>query len=237
MDALSNMLESTFVLVAGLAVRFFILVLGLAILAAVLTPFVYTADGVYRSWLRSLGFERVAGLTWRSGTYYAPVHTWLRRRAQDLRVGFDDLAARVLRHLDDVRLPAEGATLKAGDALLSFTSRGRRFEVPSPVGGVVQRVNRRLLADPDTVVRDPYKAGWLVDMRPLDGAYETLPADGSARRWFEGEAARLATALDGTGIQAADGGEVVIPADLTLTTEQLDTLAREFLAARVAPTV
>jgi glycine cleavage system H lipoate-binding protein len=235
MDPLSA-LETALLLIGGLAFRFLLALAVVAALLVVVTPLALTVDGAHRAWLRSIGFERVAGLTWRRGTYYTPVHTWLRRRAGLVRVGFDDIAARVLRHIDEVTLPAEGARLIPGDPLFSATVGGRRFDVPAPVGGVVRRINRRLFSDPNAVIRDPYRGGWLMELAPFDEQYRALPAGANARRWFESEAARLSGAFDrATGVMAADGGELLIPANVALTAEQFDALAGDFLAARTSP--
>jgi glycine cleavage system H lipoate-binding protein len=49
--------------------------------------------------------------------------------------------------------------LRAGDAMLTLANGSRRFAIPAPVGGVVRRVNQRVLEQPDAVVRDPYGRG------------------------------------------------------------------------------
>jgi glycine cleavage system H protein len=236
MNAIPDILSTAVVAIAGIAIRLLLAAAIVAALILVLLPFVAGAEALRRAWLRVAGFEQVAGLTWRSGTYYTPVHTWLRRRARLLRVGFDDIAARVLRQSDAVSLPAEGASVKAGDALLSVTCGGRRFSIPAPIGGVVHRVNRRLSMQPDAVIRDPYRRGWLVELAPADERYTTLPRDLKARGWFAGEAQRLSHALEhATGIVAADGGDLVIPPHLVMSDAQLDALVQDFLAARPAP--
>ena len=233
MDPILDMLYTVAVTIGGLLLRFLVAlaIVGLAIL--VLTPFVVGAEAVRRGWARATGFEEIGGLLWRSGVYYTPVHTWLRRRAQWLRIGFDDVAARVLRHLDNVILPREGVTLRAGDPMLTLTSGARRFAVPAPISGVVRRVNQRVLEQPDAIVRDPYGRGWLMELSPIDGEYVALPHDAKARGWFADETNRLSHALDhATGIVAADGGDLAVPPHMVLSDAQLDALARDFLAAR-----
>jgi glycine cleavage system H protein len=236
MDALWNLVENAAILVAGLAVRFAVAAALLAVLVALLLPFLYTGEAVRRLWRRLAGFASVSGLTWRSGTYYAPTHAWLRARAGQLRVGLDDLAGRLLRTVDSIALPAVGTVLQAGDAMLTMGSGRRGLVIPAPVGGTVTRVNRTLLERPQAIVDDPYGRGWLVELEPANEHFRDLRRDAEARQWMSGEAARLSHALEhATGILAADGGELVVPTHLLISDEQRMALEEEFLKAMPGP--
>ncbi len=236
MDALWNLVENAAILIGGLAVRFAVAAALLAVLVALLLPFLYAGEGVRRLWRRLAGFASVGGLTWRSGTYYAPTHAWLRARAGQLRVGLDDLAGRLLRTVDSVALPAVGTFLKAGDAMLTMAAGRRGLIIPAPVDGTVIRVNRGLVERPQAVVDDPYGRGWLVELHPANEEFRALRRDEDARKWLSGEAARLSHALEhATGILAADGGELVVPTHLLISDEQRSALEQQFLSATPAP--
>lgn len=236
MDALWNLVENAAILVAGLAVRFAFAAVVLAVLVALLLPFLYAGEGARRLWRRAAGFASVGGLTWRSGTYYAPTHAWLRARAGQLRVGLDDLAGRLLRSVDSIALPAVGTVLQAGDAMLTMGTGRRGLVIPAPVAGTITRVNRTLLERPQAVVDDPYGRGWLVELEPAGDHLRNLRRDAEARTWMSGEAARLSHALeDATGILAADGGELVVPTHLLISDEQRAALEQQFLKAVPAP--
>lgn len=232
MDALWNVAENTAILVAGLTVRFALAVALLAILVALLLPFLYAGEGIRRIWRRAAGFSSVGGLTWRSGTYYSPAHAWLRARAGRLRMGLDDLAGRLLRSVEAVSFPEVGAHMKVGDALLTFVTGRRGVVIPSPVEGTVTGINRALLEHPQAVIDDPYGRGWLVEFSPAGEQFRTLKRDDEAHKWMGGEAARLSHALEhATGILAADGGELVVPSHLLISDEQRLALERQFLGA------
>ncbi len=236
MDALWNLVENAAILVAGLAVRFAFAAAVLAVLVALLLPFLYAGEGLRRLWRRAEGFASVGGLTWRTGTYYAPTHAWLRARAGQLRVGLDDLAGRLLRTIDSIALPTVGTVLQAGDALLTLGSGGRGLVIPAPVSGTVTRVNRSLLEQPQAVVEDPYGRGWLIEMEPENERYRSLARDGDARDWMSQEAVRLSYALEkATGILAADGGELVVPTHLLIGDDERAALEQQFLKAAPAP--
>jgi hypothetical protein len=72
-----------------------------------------------------------------------------------------------------------------------------------------------------------------MELAPADEQYTALPRDTKARGWFAGEAERLSNAFEhATGVVAADGGDLAVPPHMALTEEQLDALARDFLAAK-----
>jgi glycine cleavage system H protein len=232
MDALMNAVANAAILIAGLTVRFAVAVVLLAILVALLLPFLYAGEGVRRLWQQLAGFESINGLTWRRGTYYSPGHAWIRARADLVRLGLDDLAGRVLRKVEGVAFPEVGTYVREGDALLTVNTGRRGLLIPSPVEGTVTRVNRRLEEEPKPIVEDPYRRGWLVEVQPANMAFRKLRRDYDAEKWMREEAGRLSVALEhATGIVAADGGEFTVPAHLLISEEQRVALEREFLQA------
>jgi glycine cleavage system H protein len=237
MDALVNALGNAAILVGGLVVRFAVALALLAALVAVLLPFLYAGEGLRRAWQRFAGFETVNGLKWRRGTYYSAGHAWLRGRADDLRLGLDDLAGRLLRRVEGIALPEVGTYVKEGDALVRLQTGRRGLVIPSPVEGVVTRVNDSLEEQPQPLVDDPYGRGWLVEVHPANAAFRKLRRDYDAQKWMHEEAGRLSIALEhATGILAADGGEFTVPDHLLISDAQKAALEREFLQALPAQT-
>jgi glycine cleavage system H protein len=235
MDALINFAGNAAILVAGLVVRFSVALALLAVLVAVLLPFLYAGEGVRRGWQHLAGFENISGLTWRRGLYYSPAHAWLRMRAGLIRLGLDDLAGRLLRQVDSVALPAVGTHVRKGDALLTLSTGRRGLVLPSPIDGTVARVNRRLDEQPQALVSDPYGRGWLLELAPVTDEFRTMPRDHEAEKWMKREATRLSLALEhATGILAADGGEFAVPSHLLISDEQRAALEQQFLKAEPA---
>ncbi len=232
MDAIMNTVEWFGILVGGVALRFLVFVLIIAALSAVIVPILYGIEGA-RLALVHAGGEKVHGLEWRRRPRYTPAHLWLRERAGVLRVGIDDLAARLLRRADRIDLPAPGSHVAKGDPVATFRAGAQRIALAAPIDGVVAGVNARLAAKPAEAVEHPYSRGWLVELDPDERGVETLPRP-AARRWFDGEASRFTLALEhAAGVAAADGGEPVVPDHVLLTDDQFTALAQEFLQARV----
>jgi glycine cleavage system H protein len=235
MDALINFAGNVAILVSGLVVRFAVALALLAVLVALLLPFLYAGEGLRRGWRHLAGFENVSGLTWRRGLYYSPAHAWLAMRSGLVRLGLDDLAGRLLRQVDRVSLPAMGTQIRKGDPLLTLTAGRRGLVLPSPIDGIVARVNRRLDERPQSLVDDPYRRGWIVELTPVGDEFRTLPRDREAERWMKAEAARLSLALEhATGILAADGGEFTVPTHLLISPDQRASLEQQFLQATPA---
>jgi glycine cleavage system H protein len=203
---------------------------------AVLLPVVYAFEGGRRLLARLRGIQELHGLEWRQSPFYSTAHLWLRERGSVVRLGLDALGARLLSRVDQVALPAVGAKVARGEPIATFTAGGHLVSVPAPVDGVVTTVNSRLRSEPAAATARPYGVGWLVELVPVDAAFRQLPRAGAARAWFDGEAARLALALDRAhGVAAADGGVPVVPHRTLLSDEQFERLAAEFLQATVSP--
>jgi glycine cleavage system H protein len=219
------------VVLAGLLARFGLLLL-LALLIAIPVLLVFRAvraAGDLRQ--RLLGIAPMDGITWRSGSYYAPGHTWVRPDGRNaVRIGIDDLAQRLLTDTSAVELPAPGREVREGMAATVVTCGRKRAAIASPVDGTVVAVNEALVENPSLIHRDPYTRGWLIEVAPRDTRYMGLLQGERARQWLRDERGRLAEFLEAQmGIAAADGGELIVPAPSVLTDEQWTALGRTFL--------
>jgi len=103
---------------------------------------------------------------------YTDVHSWLasapepRRGDQSLRVGVTDIATEGTCVVS-VELPPIGTVVEAGEpCVLLATSPLSLLPVYAPIDGVVTAVNAAVRVDPGIVGRDPFQAGWLIDVLP-----------------------------------------------------------------------
>jgi glycine cleavage system H protein len=67
-----------------------------------------------------------------------------------------------------VQVPDVGADFSAGAVLGEIESTKSVSEIYAPVQGVVVEVNAELEASPELVNSEPYGAGWLVVIEPVD---------------------------------------------------------------------
>jgi glycine cleavage system H protein len=101
---------------------------------------------------------------------------WFRRDTDGTYlVGLTDRAQRRAGPLAHYRGPVAGRAYRAGEPAVSLESEKWVGHLGLPVDGTVVATNPAVEADPGTINRDPYGAGWLYRMRPREpGGLETL---------------------------------------------------------------
>jgi glycine cleavage system H protein len=115
---------------------------------------------------------------------YTSTHEWVRAMPDgQVEVGITDHAQEALGDLVFVELPEVGRKLGVGDAYAVVESVKAASDVYSPLAGEITAVNGALTGSPETINRDPFGAGWLVRLRPSDGAAlaQLLSAEGYQR--------------------------------------------------------
>ncbi len=234
MDTFYSALESLGVLIAGMTIRFGLLLIVLAVLSVPVFLFLSGLKSFEAIRRRALGVVRVGGLFWRDRTYYAPGHTWLRRTGlRRITVGLDDLAQRIFPGPSGISLAAPGTVVREGDRVGVIRNSGRQAEIVSPIAGTISAVNDTVRHDPALLHRDPYERGWLFVVVPTDAGVDRYRTGEDARTWLRKEGERLSRFFEAElGVAAADGGEFVVPPPTLLKDEQWVRLTQEFLANR-----
>jgi glycine cleavage system H protein len=102
---------------------------------------------------------------------YTKSHEWVRTLPEGtLEIGITDHAQQALGDLVFVEVPEAGRVLKAGESCAVVESVKAASDVYAPLAGRVLAGNPRLAAEPETVNTDAYGEGWLLRLRPADGA-------------------------------------------------------------------
>jgi glycine cleavage system H protein len=105
---------------------------------------------------------------------YTDAHEWVRANPDGaegvVRIGITDYAQAQLGDVVFVDLPAVGDVVTAGMPCGEVESTKSVSEIYAPVSGEVVAVNGALDANPELVNSGPYGDGWMVDIRPADGA-------------------------------------------------------------------
>lgn len=125
-------------------------------------------------------------------------HTWALRESPTLvRVGIDELAARMIGKADGILLPRRGQWIRQGQKIFSIFKEGSKTELVSPIEGEVTSVNEKVLNDPSLLDRDPYGDGWLLTVISPDAEtnFRNLMGGNLARQWMVEEASRLSTRM------------------------------------------
>jgi glycine cleavage system H protein len=102
---------------------------------------------------------------------YTAEHEWVRSESDGtLRIGITDFAQEALGDVVFVSLPNVGTQVTAGQVLGEVESTKSVSEVYAPFAGEVVARNDELEGRPDLLNTDAYGEGWIVTIRPTDGA-------------------------------------------------------------------
>ena len=173
------------------------------------------------------------------GVFIHSGHSWARLNVSgEMRLGIDELLTQALGGVDRVDLPKVGARVHRGKPLATLWRDGRSLEVMSPVTGTVVDTNRSIDRSALAVENDPYGAGWLAAVLPLDQreAVRELRVGSGALQWLRRETQRFVDFLGQqaspglVGVVLADGAHPVVGSVLSLDDRGWQDFAREFMA-------
>ena len=108
---------------------------------------------------------------------YTTEHEWVRVIDEStIRFGITDYAQDALGDIVFVSLPEVGDSLIAGSTCGEIESTKSVSDIYAPVTGEVVARNDAVETAPDTLNSDPYKNGWIVDVRVAGNASELASA-------------------------------------------------------------
>jgi glycine cleavage system H protein len=117
-------------------------------------------------------------------------HFWVSMVAPNrARVGMDALGVETSGTIAQLAFLPVGDHLKRGEAFGSLEAAKFVGPLTSPLSGTVSAANDAVVADPSLVERDPYGAGWLVELDLADpGELGGLVSGAQPIKvWFEAE--------------------------------------------------
>lgn len=98
---------------------------------------------------------------------YTPKHTWAQITSEgNIRVGLSDYAQRHLKGLAHVSTEAVGKEIKKMEPLGVAETWMFMFDLYAPVSGKIVKVNEALKNEPYLINEDPYKEGWIAEIKP-----------------------------------------------------------------------
>jgi glycine cleavage system H lipoate-binding protein/TusA-related sulfurtransferase len=93
---------------------------------------------------------------------------WAESRPEAVRIGITSLISWTAGAFYNVTFKSEGTSLRRGQVGGS-TEGPKHFDVVRvPVSGVIVTTNTKLLEAPSLLNKDPYGAGWFMELRPTD---------------------------------------------------------------------
>jgi glycine cleavage system H protein len=120
--------------------------------------------------MSSSEITQVAGFGVALDRAYDPAgHFWVSMIGSDrARIGMDALGVETSGTIAQLAFLGVGENLKRGEAFGSLEAAKFVGPLTSPLSGTVTATNDAVVADPSVVERDPYGAGWLVELTLAD---------------------------------------------------------------------
>ncbi len=175
-------------------------------------------------------------------SFYHPNHCWVKiEDPEKVKIGVDDFLAQLIINLKAVILPRVGDHISQGEYCFHIIEEDHIIPVVSPLSGTILAVNSRLKKNPELIINDPQKNGWLVKVKPenLERGLKDLFFGKSASTWRRREEIRLMTAGNSMlnhargelGPTMQDGGVISINhLGNLLTSEQYSQILDSFVA-------
>jgi glycine cleavage system H lipoate-binding protein len=169
----------------------------------------------------------------KDGALFHQGHGWvLPVGGNEVLVGMDDFAQKLLGEATGFTLPAVGARLAQGRHGWHVQVDGHAIPMLAPVDGEVVAVNTDVVGSPVLVNEDPYDRGWLMKVKLPDPAPSRahLLSGRVAQVWMDEVTERLRETRTGElGLMLPDGGFPVSGIARAMDPERWDRVAREWL--------
>jgi glycine cleavage system H protein len=112
--------------------------------------------------------KEISELQFPDDCLYAKDHEWAKSEGDKVRVGISDYAQDQLGDIVFVELPQVGTRRTKGEQFGTVESVKAVSELYMPVGGEVLSVNKTIEESPELVNKQPYEAGWMVEIKLSD---------------------------------------------------------------------
>lgn len=97
-------------------------------------------------------------------------HEWVHPKGSVWRIGITQFAVDQLGDITIVDLPKPGDLITKGQRFGTVESVKSVSDLYAPVSGKVAAVNAALADAPETVNREPYGQGWMIEIEPMESA-------------------------------------------------------------------
>jgi glycine cleavage system H protein len=175
----------------------------------------------------------VRGILLRSDYYYHPRHLWVHPFSvdeNDVKVGIDDFAQKVIGDIERISFPPEGTAVKENSVCFLVSSAKGAVKTTAPVNGIIKEVNQRLLSDPSLVNDDPYLEGWVFTIGLMGDGIKGLFYGSCAKNWINWEVERLQRIVAADlGVTATNGGEAIADISGQLNKAQWAKIVSQFV--------
>jgi len=128
---------------------------------------------------------------------YTPKHTWAQITPEgNIRVGVSDYAQRHLKGIANILTKPVGEEVEKMKPFGVAETWMFVFDLYAPVSGKIVKVNEKLKDEPHIINEDPYKEGWIVEIKPqnsptLEEELNTMLSSREYKKWVSKLEGRL----------------------------------------------
>jgi glycine cleavage system H lipoate-binding protein len=181
---------------------------------------------------QSVKADEVGGVSILGQRFFHPGHSWMTvDSAEQVTVGADEFARKLVGKLSSVSLPKLGAVIKQGEVIGSLSSGTRTIPQVSPISGMITEVNAKLVKNPELLNESPLEKGWTVKVTPwgLTREIRNLLRENAAKEWQEAVRHQLLLWFSQSHIPAMqDGGTIIENVGGIVNDEQWNQLVADF---------
>jgi glycine cleavage system H lipoate-binding protein len=163
---------------------------------------------------------------------FHPGHTWVVDEGrQNARVGIDAFAGNLIGSIDSIEVADLNRWVRQGQPLCTITHDGRSVEMLCPIEGVLVSVNHEVLKNPNLIVDDPYRNGWLCQIKAPEMAtnVKNLLRGAIVPAWMQNSLARIGAMVQQMNpALAQDGGLPVKGLLFQVDAQAQQQLVKEF---------
>lgn len=108
------------------------------------------------------------------GLFYNKCHTWTHlEESGTAKVGLDDFIQHITGKVKFTNFKSHGVIIRKGDLLTEIDQNGKHLKIFSPISGEILNTNSELHKNPEILNEDPYKKGWIYEIKPSNWIAET----------------------------------------------------------------
>ena len=163
---------------------------------------------------------------------FHPGHTWVVDEGrQNARVGIDAFAGNLFGKVDSIEIADLNRWVRQGQPFCTITRDGRSVEMLCPIEGVLVSVNHEVLKNPNLIVDDPYRNGWLgvIKAPEMSTNVKNLLSGPIVPAWMQNSLARIGAMVQQMNpALAQDGGLPVKGLLFQVDADAQRQLAKEF---------
>ncbi|RKY94943.1 MAG: histidine kinase [Ignavibacteriae bacterium] len=122
------------------------------------------------------------------GVFISDGHCWANINEKGMvKVGIDDFARKLIGKIDAIEFPNLGFRVKKGQPLFTVKQENRSATFNSPISGKVEKINKLLNTDIESIGITPYVNNWIcqIDAEELDSEIPQLKIGKAAVTFYQ----------------------------------------------------